>query len=103
MPNIILDLRECTDEQKQLVLRVMDTMDYTWASGTPATSTPLRVSMFTYLYMNDSMGRKTLLYGTHPPTERDVENYDAVVSNIESWFALEEMRDQQVYIDGLLG
>ena len=102
MPNIILDLRECTDEQKHLVLRVMETLEYTWATGTRATSTPLPVNRFTYLYMNEGGGRKELLYGTRVPVTSTIEEYDYVVSDVVSWFALGEMREQQMYIDDML-
>ena len=92
MPNIILDLRECTDEQKHLVLRVMEILEYTWAAGTRATSPPLNVSGFTYLYMDDRYDRKALLYGTRSPRGSVVENYDYVVANISTWFARQETR-----------
>lgn len=88
MPNIILDLRECTDAQKQLVLRVMETMEYTWASSRSATIPPVRIGIIKTLYLRDGSDRKYLLYGTRSYTEStNLENYDYTVPNISTWFA----------------
>lgn len=104
MPNIILDLRECTAEQKQLVLRVMETMEYMWACSKVATSPPLPVSSFNYLFMNDR-DRKYLLYGNYQSTEEisNIESYDYVISDVSLWLSQAEvMEERERYIDDLL-
>ena len=101
MPSIILDLRECTDEQKHLVLRVMETMAYTWAGEQRATVSPLPVDRFNYLFMMDTEERAYLLHGNYTSTDRitNLEVYDYVVPNISTWFAREAERDVAALVD----
>lgn len=91
MPNIILDLRECTDEQKEVVLRVMETDGYRWASGHLPLSPPFRLGEFTYLFMQ---GERLMKGNCISPDEiYNRQSYDYVVPNISTWFATEELRN----------
>lgn len=92
MPNIILDLRECTVEQKELVLRVMTTEGYRWASGHQPLAPPFSLEGFTYLFIDGD----TLLKGSYQSVEEvhDLQRYDYIVPNISTWFAIEEIREE---------